>query len=376
MIEFFNEDPKIEQNIEISNNFISCLYCGIINEDLLVQCGECNHKFCNGTSEFLFSSHFLTHMKKSHHNIIKMEKKKLNELLYFDDDSFEKISCGYCNESNISELYFNKDIQNKKIEFLCQEHYNKKINDSKEEEKKNIKNNFKRIICEEKRMNENKKSDVYIFLDPNFLEIPNDLEDINLLDECFIESIVKNEEIIQSIDPIIQRFLNKVKDKYVSSDEYYEIYKPLIFSEYKYVKKIYESKKEYPIELCYAKIEKKDALSFIINNDFNGINFNIGKRIQLYEEPRGIEDILNISNNDYEGSNRGQPIWFTGCVIDIISNKKEYKKKLLIIPLDRNINDIIDNLGIYFMKENFCEIPYVRMLKGLDYFINDRDHKA
>jgi hypothetical protein len=75
-------------------------------------------------------------MKKSHHNTIKMEKKKLNELLYFDDDSFEKISCGYCNESNISELYFNKDIQNKKIEFLCQEHYNKKINDSKEEEKK------------------------------------------------------------------------------------------------------------------------------------------------------------------------------------------------------------------------------------------------
>jgi hypothetical protein len=225
-------------------------------------------------------------------------------------------------------------------------------------------------------MNENKKSDVYTFLDPNFLEIPNDLEDINLLDECFIESIVKNEEIIQSIDPIIQRFLNKVKDKYVSSDEYYEIYKPLIISEYKYVKKIYESKKEYPIELCYAKFEKKDALSFIINNDFNGINFNIGKRIQLYEEPKGIEDILNISNNDYDESNRGQPIWFTGCVIDIIPNKKEFTKKIMIIPIDRNINDIIDNLGIYFMKENFCEIPYVRMLKGLDYFINDRDHKT
>jgi hypothetical protein len=58
-------------------------------------------------------------MKKSHHNTIKMEKKKLNELLYFDDDSFEKISCGYCNESNISELYFNKDIQNIKLNFYA-----------------------------------------------------------------------------------------------------------------------------------------------------------------------------------------------------------------------------------------------------------------
>ena len=76
-MELLNEDPVIEYNIEISNNFTSCIYCGIKNQKVLVQCGECNHKFCNGKSESLPCCHILFHMKRSNHKSIKIEKKKI-----------------------------------------------------------------------------------------------------------------------------------------------------------------------------------------------------------------------------------------------------------------------------------------------------------
>ena len=380
MLECLNEDPVIEYNIEISNNFTSCIYCGIKNQNVLVQCGECNHKFCNGKSEFLSCCHILSHMKRSSHKSIKIEKKKLNEELYFDDNTIEIISCGYCQVSNIFDLYFYKDIQKKKIEFLCQLHFDKKINTAKEEEKKLIKEKFKKIVYEIKNDNEsnnNKKSNIYSCINYELIEEPDNIEDIMLLNDCLKETVIKNEEIIQLTDPITQRFLNKVKDRYDSSDEYYEIYKPLIFSEYKYVKNIFESKPEYPIELYYSKNEKeKDGyLYFIISNKFNGINFNIGKRIQFNEEPKIIEDLFYISE-DYEGNNRGQPIWFTGVVFDIIPNKREFNKKIIILPIDRSIDDIMYNLGTYYMKENFCDIPYIRMLKGLDTFIRNKENNT
>ena len=250
MLENINDNPVFAHKIEVANNYISCVYCGINNPDILVECGECDYKFCNGISEFCPCSHILYHLKKSNHKSIKYPKKKFNEELYSDDDSIEVIACGYCNVSNLFELYFFKDILNKKIEFLCQFHYNKKMEEAKKEEEKNlIKNKFKKIIYEEKKDENNQILKNFSFIDSLFVQIPNNLEDINLLDDCDFETVKKNEEIIQLSDPITKRFLNKVKDKYDSSDEYYEIYKPLIFSEFNYVKRIFDSKQDYPIEL-------------------------------------------------------------------------------------------------------------------------------
>lgn len=362
-MEFLNDDPVIEHKIEIANNYNSCIYCGIHTPEVLAQCGECEHKFCNGISEFLTRSHILEHLKRSNHKSIKYAKKKFNEELYFDDESMEVIACGYCNVSNIFELYFHKDIEKKKIEFLCQFHYDKKIDEGKKEEKQLIKENFKKIIYEE-YFNNNKNTN--LFIDPSLIQIPKEkLEDLNLLANCDIEIIQKNEEIIQLTDPITQRFLNKVKDKYESSDDYYEIYKPLIYSEYSYVKRIYESKQEYPTELIYDKDEK--ILYFEMAKDFNDINFNIGKRLQFSEEPKIIEELFNITSD--ERDEKGAPITFTAAVLNVIPG--ESIKKISILPISREENVILNKLGVFIMRESFCEVPYVRMLKGLDSFNNE-----
>ena len=364
----YNYDASLEDKFEVNNNYISCLYCGIKNPEVLVQCGECDHKFCNGYSEFLSYSHILTHLKKSYHKSIKIQKKKINEKLYSNDNTLEIITCGYCNVSILSELFFYKDIENKKIDFLCQIHYNKKIEETKNEEKENIKKKYKKIIFEDNKDNNNNLN-THFCIDNSLVEKPQELEEVDLLLDCEIETVNKNEEIIQLTDPITQRFLNKVKDKYNSSDEYYEIYKPLIFSEFYYVKKIYESKPEFPIELKYDKKEK--ILYFEIEKDFNVINLSIGKRFELSEEPKKIEQILNINNEEEDEDNeRGAPIHFTAAIIKI--NIKTYNKQIIILPLiNKDINKITNNLGIYYLKENFCEIPYVRMLKGLDSFNNE-----
>ena len=364
MIENINDNPVFAHKIEVANNFVSCIYCGINNPDILVECGECDYKFCNGISEFCPCSHILYHLKKSNHKSIKYPKKKMNEELYFDDNSIEIITCGYCKVSSLFELYFFKDTKNKKIEFLCQFHLDKKFQEAKKEEDKNlIKNNFKKIIYEEHENNLKKIS----FIDFLLIQIPIDLEDINLLDDCDIETIKKNEEIIQLSDPITKRFLNKVKDKYESSDDYYEIYKPLIFSEFNYVKRIYDSKQDYPIELYYKEMEKDKLLFFHIDPEFNGINFNIGKRLQFYEEPKQIEELLNFSKE--EGNERGIPINFTGVILKIFP--KNMFKEIIIVPINRDIATIKENLGTYYMKENFSDIPFIRMLKGLDSFNNE-----
>ena len=72
MIENIKDNPLIEKRIEISNNYTSCIYCGIRTEEVLIQCGQCDHKFCNGISEDINNSHILTHFDISKHNTIKI----------------------------------------------------------------------------------------------------------------------------------------------------------------------------------------------------------------------------------------------------------------------------------------------------------------
>jgi len=306
-------------------------------------------------------------MQKSKHKTMKLPKIKFNESLDSDDDIIDIITCEYCSVSNIFELYFYKDTQNKNIEFLCQFHYEKKMKESKDyQEKKFIENNFKKIVSQE---NGKKRS----FINPILAEIPNSAEDINLLDDCDMEIIYKNEDLLESVDPITQRFLNKVKDRYNSDDDYYDIYKPLIFSELNYVRQIYQTKQEYPIELELDK--EKNELFIIIKNAFKDINLNIGKRVNFIQEPKNIEEIFNKNDDDddFKGKN-GFPIEFLGLVNQIIPG--EYTKKIIIFPIDKDFSFIRNNIGLYYMREIICEIPYFRMLKGLDCFVNNRRYNT
>ena len=366
MLENLKDNPLIEQRIEVANNYTSCIYCGIRTEEVLVQCGQCDHKFCNGISECIFNSHILHHFDKSKHNTIKYPKKKFNEELYSDNKNMEIISCGYCDENNVYKLFFYKDEKNKKIEFLCEVHLDKKIKEGKYVDKIFLKDNFKKIIFTDK----DKKNDLkYFYITPSLVQIPSQLEDLDLLNDCETNDLSINEEIIQQMDNLTKKFLNKVKIKYESSEEYYEVYKPLIYSEWTYTKKIFEMKPEFTIDLNYSKKDKN--FFFYVDDDFIGINFNIEKRLMFSQEVELIDKLFNILDEE-EKNEHTMPINFVGIITNIIHIKEECCKIVQVLPVRKDLfENIKNNLGKYYMKENFCEIPYIRMLLGLEAFANN-----
>ena len=370
MLENIKDNPLIEKRIDISNNYTSCIYCGIRTEEVLAQCGQCDHKFCNGISEFINNSHILSHFEKSKHNSIKYLKKKFNEELYFDNNNMEIIACGYCDESNVFNLFFRGDEKNKKIEFLCEAHLDKKINEGKYTDKIFYKENFKKIV----QSGINKKYDTkYFCISPSLVQVPTKLEDVNLLLDCDISNININEEIIQQMDPLTNKFLNKVKIKYETSNEYYEVYKPLIYSEWTYTKKIFEMKPQFKVDLNYSKNDKN--FYFYIDDDFIGINFAIEKRISFSQEINLIEDLYNILNEE-EKMESNKPIDFIGVVINIIHIKNNFCKKIEILPVREDLIGLIkNNLGNYYVKENFCDVPFIRMIYGLEHFVNVNNMK-
>ena len=272
----------------------------------------------------------------------------------------EIISCGYCNENNVHKLFYYKDEKNKKIEFLCEVHLDKIF----------LKDNFKKIIFTEK----DKKNDLkYFFIAPSLIQIPSKLEDLDLLNDCEINNIKMNEEIIQQMDNLTQKFLNKVKIKYESSDEYYEIYKPLIYSEWTYTKKIFDMKPQFDIELNYSKKEKK--FYFYVDDDFIGINFSSEKRLLFSQEINLLEKLFDILDEE-EKNGRMMPVNFVGIITDIIHIKEDFCKIIEILPVREELfENIKSNLGKYYIKENFCEIPYIRMLTGLEDFTNNKSIK-
>ena len=366
MLEYLKDNPLLEEKIEISNNFISCIYCGIKTEEVLVQCGQCDHKFCNGISENIFNSHILNHFEKAKHNTIKYPKKKFNEELYYDNKNLEIISCGYCDENNIYKLYFYKDEKNKKMQFLCENHLEQKIKEGKYLDKIFLKENYKKLIY----TNKDKKNDIkYFYISPLIVEIPSKLEDIFLLNNCDINILNTNEEIIQQMDYFTNNFLNKVKYKYESSKEYYAIYKPLINSEWSYTKKIFDMKPEINIELYYSKEER---FYFYVDDDFDSINFSIEKRLLFSQEVNLVKDLFNILDEE-ETNERIMPINFVGIIINIIHDKKDFCKIVEILPIREDLIETIkNNLGKYYIKENFCDVPYIRMLIGLEDFSNNK----
>lgn len=228
------------------------------------------------------------------------------------------IKCDGCEDNNIFNLYYIK-TGNQTTNF-CKMHI------PKEEEKK--------VIPYIGESNE---------LSPEIVPIPSNEEDIKKLKEASLNEINKRENLIEELYYVANRFLNKVKDRYDDKEQYYCIHKPLVLCELEYARKICENKKSYSITLRNTNTlyRKKPLFSFIFN--------------QSHQKPFKIGSIYNFSKNSDNKS--------LGLVVNI--EKTEY----YIIPIE-NERDKFEN-GKYKVKEEFCSVPYDRMIAGLDIFIYD-----
>ena len=164
------------------------------------------------------------------------------------------------------------------------------------------------------------------------------------------------------LDDIINRKFNKVKLKYDNKDEYYQIYKPLLVADMIYTRKIYDNKKEYDIELLSNKREK---YYFNISEDFNEINFALGRVLKFSENKIKIV-------YEEEQDEENEPLVFLAIIVNITpceENDEEYS--IWILPINKHITSLKGHTGKYKMKEEFCIIPYQRMSDALDLFVND-----
>ena len=172
----YHDDKKVEYKQRILLNKSSCFFCEIDKKELLIQCKECEKLFCNGEN-IIPKSHIIYHLQKSNHKVISLYP-------------FEKsIQCDKCTDNNIFNLYFSKYYNYFRI--FCKKHI------PKEEEDYIIP-----YIEENRRFS------------TNLIQIPSQNEDIKkILDTTLIE-IHRRENIIEDTNYVVNRFLNKVKDKY------------------------------------------------------------------------------------------------------------------------------------------------------------------
>ena len=302
----YHDDKNVEYKQRILLNKSSCFFCEIDKKELLIQCKECEKLFCNGEN-IIPKSHIIYHLQKSNHKVISLYP-------------FEKnIQCDKCKDNNIFNLYFSKYYNYFRI--FCKEHI------PKEEEDYIIS-----YIEENRRFS------------TDIIQIPSQKEDIKkLLDTTLIE-IHKRENIIEDTNYVVNRFLNKVKDKYDSKDEYYIIHKPLILCELEYARKISENNVSTQIRITEMKREYK-------NKPFYKFLYN-----RIYDKPFKIGCVYNFTKID---SNMKS----LGLIVDIKENV------CFLIPVEQS-RDIFEE-DTYIVKEEFCSLPYDRMISGLDNFYKD-----
>ena len=161
-----------QENSNISENIVSCIYCGIFDEEYLIKCEECNNYFCNGISENMKDSHIIYHLIKSNHKKISINPFK--EILICKNED--------CKISNIFDLFLND-----KNECYC---------------KKHILNTSKNLI-----ENNNKIND-------NFILKPDSEEHINIIKNCSKNKIISIE--------------NKIKKYYFNPQNLYKIQKKIL----------------------------------------------------------------------------------------------------------------------------------------------------
>ena len=255
-------------------------------------------------------SHIIFHLQKSSHKTISLYPYNII------------IKCENCSDNNIFNLYFLKNSN--LIQTFCKTH---------------IPNNENKNVIP--YIGENNQ------LSNEIVPEPSNEEDIKKLKEANPLEVNKRENLIEELFYVANRFLNKVKDKYDDKKEYYYIHKPLILCELEYARKICENKKTYKIYIEDTKSNYKNrpCYSFIFN--------------MSHIKPFKIGAVYNFS---YQEKNR------LGLLVDINAKNSIY----YIIPINKK-RDKFEN-GIYFVKEEFCSVPYDRMIEGLEIFLNDDSH--
>ena len=254
------------------------------------------------------------------HIIFHLQKSSHKVISLFSNDKI--IKCDICEDNNIFNLYYLKG--GNQIKNFCKKHI------PKEEEKK-----VSPYVGESNELSN------------EIVSIPSNEEDIKKLKEASLNEINKRENLIEELFYVANRFLNKVKDKYDDKEQYYCIHKPLILCELEYARKICENKKSYTITL-------KNTNSLYRNRPLFSFIFN-----QNHQRPFKIGSIYNFSRNS---DNKN-----LGLIVSI--EKTEY----YIIPIEKE-RDKFEN-GKYKVKEEFCSVPYDRMIAGLDIFIYDDNNE-
>ena len=339
MIQDYEADIPNEELFTVDENH--CVYCKAKSN--LVECGICEYKFCNGLTPEIQLAHILFHLKQSEHHCIKIASKKNTPY------NFKEIKCRKCTINNIYDLFFvenEKDDITKKI--YCKEHLPKNC-----ENKKNIVENLTKIIND-------------IVESPNVKNEPN-YDSVKL---CTKNDVYKIEEMLEGINPIATRFLNKIQLKYSNKYDYYKIQKPLLIADMLYEKSLYQKNLEYDIELKVNIKHNSRIYYFEIDIDFFDITFMVGKTLHFTE----------ISNENLYNENEEEnvEIKFIGVITDIQQKKRKNSEKneyhyneITIIPLNKHISYLENHEGYYKIKEEFCYIPYERMIDALEQFVND-----
>ena len=305
----YNDNKQLEYKQRILLNKTSCLFCEIDKKEILIQCKECEKLFCNGKSQ-IPKSHIIFHLQKSSHKIISLSP-------------FDKIvECETCKDNNVFNLYLLTILNKNKI--YCKEHIPKDAEDK-----------VIPFVGENGRFN------------PEIVPIPSSEEDLKKLEDTNINEMDKRENLIEDINYVANRFLNKVKDKYENEKEYYIIHKHLILCELEYARKICENKKTYNIRIQGTGIQYKNRPLFkFIFNQSHSNPFKIGSVYKLEKENSNLKSL--------------------GFLINI------ERSICFIIPIEKK-RDIIEE-GYYTIKEEFNSVPYDRMIAGLDMFFIDNNH--
>ena len=335
MAEDFNDGPVIiEDRQSILCNKDHCSLCG--NKKGLLECGNCGLRFCNEI-HYESLSDIIYHIKNSNHNSIKLNTNTNCP------NVFEELKCSTCKENNVFNLYFlineiKNSFEMEKVVF-CKTHAPK----NKE---------IQPIVENKGKTNDN------IITNKDEKYKP---ERTKLIDE---KKIYERQQLIKEFEEIVNRKLNKVKLAYETKYDYYQIYKPLIVSDYLYTKKVYDNKVTYDIDLL---VNKNEKYYFQIPEDFIEINFSPGRVLKFVEVDKYEYCNEDDLDEDY------QPIQFVGVVTNILYNEENQLFDIWIMPINRHITSLKGHEGKYKIKEEFCSIPYMRMLEALELFLSDEN---
>lgn len=320
MSEDFNESAnKFEDTHSFLSNSNSCTFCE--SEEDLMQCSDCNLKFCNDINGE--ESDVICHIKSFEHYTYNLKN---------ENDEYKELKCCKCGEKNIKVLYLyiidnNNNINSIDIEhdIFCKIHAPK--------------------YCEPviSYINEIEKE-----INKKLFAKGNNKRQRKIIKDY--KKILQRKELFLKIKDIGFRKFNRVKKAYESKYEYYQVYKPLVVADYLYSKKLYEEecKYDYDIELL---VNKNERYYFKISKNFKDIALYPGRVLGFKEVGSNFSFLGVINKMNYEKNKDTGMIW--------------------VMPINKHIKSLNGHTGGYKMKEELCCIPYTRMLEALDLFQTD-----